>query len=103
MHLGSFNPMPACHVTCGPRSGTNCGAPAPCVSVGAKKVLEIGMFTGTSSLAMAEALPEDGQVSKIGGPLHLQRTAIGQNHPVFCTANLETVDHLMVTSDAILW
>jgi hypothetical protein len=25
-------------------------------------VLEIGMFTGTSSLAMAEAVPEDGQV-----------------------------------------
>jgi predicted O-methyltransferase YrrM len=29
---------------------------------GAKRVLEIGMFTGTSSLAMAEAVPEDGQV-----------------------------------------
>lgn len=29
---------------------------------GAKRVLEVGMFTGTSSLAMAEALPDDGQV-----------------------------------------
>eukprot|EP00775_Hariotina_reticulata_P007124 gene7124-7338_t len=29
---------------------------------GAKHVLEVGMFTGTSSLAMAEALPEDGQL-----------------------------------------
>jgi caffeoyl-CoA O-methyltransferase len=28
----------------------------------AKRVLEIGMFTGYSALAMAEALPEDGQV-----------------------------------------
>lgn len=28
----------------------------------AKKVLEIGMFTGYSALAMAEALPEDGQL-----------------------------------------
>jgi caffeoyl-CoA O-methyltransferase len=29
---------------------------------GAKRVLEIGMFTGYSALAMAEALPEDGQL-----------------------------------------
>src|SRR6266566_3443578 len=28
----------------------------------AKRVLEIGMFTGYSALAMAEALPEDGQL-----------------------------------------
>ena len=28
----------------------------------AKKILEIGMFTGYSALKMAEALPEDGQV-----------------------------------------
>lgn len=28
----------------------------------AKTVLEVGMFTGTSSLAMAEALPSDGKV-----------------------------------------
>jgi caffeoyl-CoA O-methyltransferase len=29
---------------------------------GAKRILEIGMFTGYSALAMAEALPEDGEV-----------------------------------------
>jgi caffeoyl-CoA O-methyltransferase len=29
---------------------------------GAKRVLEIGMFTGYSALAMAEGLPEDGQL-----------------------------------------
>lgn len=29
---------------------------------GAKRILEVGMFTGYSALAMAEALPEDGQV-----------------------------------------
>ena len=29
----------------------------------AKTVLEVGMFTGTSSLAMAEALPADGKVT----------------------------------------
>jgi len=37
-------------------------------AAGAKHVLEVGMFTGTSSLAMAEALPEDGQVSSGPGP-----------------------------------
>eukprot|EP00882_Tetradesmus_deserticola_P002628 GHRQ01002795.1.p1 GENE.GHRQ01002795.1~~GHRQ01002795.1.p1 ORF type:complete len:589 (+),score=311.88 GHRQ01002795.1:153-1919(+) len=31
-------------------------------ATGAKRVLEVGMFTGTSSLAMAEALPQDGQL-----------------------------------------
>lgn len=31
-------------------------------SVGAKRVLEIGMFTGYSALCFAEALPEDGTV-----------------------------------------
>lgn len=29
---------------------------------GAKEVLEVGMFTGTTALAIAEALPEDGKV-----------------------------------------
>ncbi|MBW4576372.1 MAG: class I SAM-dependent methyltransferase [Aphanothece sp. CMT-3BRIN-NPC111] len=29
---------------------------------GAKRILEVGMFTGYSALAMAEALPEDGRV-----------------------------------------
>ena len=38
---------------------------------GAKTVLEVGMFTGTSSLSMAEALPADGKV------------AVGQAH-TFC-------------------
>jgi caffeoyl-CoA O-methyltransferase len=30
--------------------------------IGAKRILEIGMFTGYSALAWAEALPEDGRV-----------------------------------------
>ena len=36
---------------------------------GAKSVLEVGMFTGTSTLAMAEALPADG---KVRAPLLIQ-------------------------------
>ena len=32
---------------------------------GAKTVLEVGMFTGTSSLSMAEALPSDGKVAVV--------------------------------------
>ena len=40
---------------------------------GAKTVLEVGMFTGTSSLSMAEALPSDGKV------------AVGQIH-TFCVS-----------------
>jgi len=39
---------------------------------GAKTVLEVGMFTGTSSLSMAEALPSDGKV------------AVGQIHTFVC-------------------
>ena len=34
-----------------------------CKLTGAKTVLEVGMFTGTTTLAMAQALPDDGQVS----------------------------------------
>lgn len=31
-------------------------------AIGAKRILEIGLFTGYSALAMAEALPEDGEL-----------------------------------------
>lgn len=34
-----------------------------CRLSGAKSVLEVGMFTGTTTLAVAEALPSDGKVS----------------------------------------
>ena len=33
---------------------------------GAKRILEIGMFTGYSALAMAEGLPDDGDLVEIG-------------------------------------
>src|ERR1700685_4133352 len=32
---------------------------------GAKRILEIGMFTGYSALSMAEALPADGQIDTL--------------------------------------
>ena len=34
-------------------------------ATGAKNCLEVGMFTGFSTLSMAEALPEDGRVVSI--------------------------------------
>ena len=33
-----------------------------CRLSGAKSVLEVGMFTGTTTLAVAEAIPADGKV-----------------------------------------
>ena len=36
-----------------------------CAMTGAKRVVEIGTFTGYSALCMAEALPEDGEVHTI--------------------------------------
>lgn len=39
----------------------------------AKTVLEVGMFTGTTTLAVAQALPDDGKVSKL--PLIMPQTS----------------------------
>ena len=44
----------------------------------AKRVLEIGMFTGYSALAMAEALPEDGQL--ITCDVNSETTAIAKRY-----------------------
>ena len=40
-----------------------------CRLTGAKTVLEVGMFTGTTTLAVAQALPDDGKVGSrpVGG------------------------------------
>jgi O-methyltransferase len=35
-----------------------------CRLTGAKTVLEVGMFTGTTTLAVAQALPDDGKVGR---------------------------------------
>ena len=45
---------------------------------GAKRVLEIGMFTGYSALAMAEALPEDGKL--ITCDVNPETTAIARRY-----------------------
>jgi predicted O-methyltransferase YrrM len=44
----------------------------------AKRVLEIGMFTGYSALAMAEALPEDGQL--LTCDVNAETTAIAKRY-----------------------
>jgi predicted O-methyltransferase YrrM len=46
--------------------------------VGARRVIEIGTFTGSGSLAMALALPEDGHI--VACDVNAEWTAIGQKH-----------------------
>jgi predicted O-methyltransferase YrrM len=46
--------------------------------VGAKRVLEIGTFTGSGSLAMALALPEDGRI--IACDVSTEWTSVGRKH-----------------------
>ncbi|ULA63757.1 MAG: Methyltransferase [Nitrospira sp.] len=46
--------------------------------VGARRVLEIGMFTGYSALCFAEALPDDGQV--ITCEIDASSAALGRKH-----------------------
>merc|ERR1711974_444668 len=45
---------------------------------GAKRILEIGTFTGYSAVMMAEALPEDGEVITL--EMNLKYQKIAQNH-----------------------
>ncbi|MBW3582248.1 MAG: class I SAM-dependent methyltransferase [Euryarchaeota archaeon] len=47
-------------------------------AIGAKRVLEVGTFTGYSALAMAEALPEDGEVVTLD--VDADAVAIAQEH-----------------------
>ena len=46
--------------------------------IGAKRVIEVGTFTGSGSLAMALALPEDGRL--IACDVSTDWTAIGRKH-----------------------
>jgi len=46
--------------------------------IGAKRVIEVGTFTGSGSLAMALALPEDGRI--VACDVSAEWTAIGRKH-----------------------
>lgn len=46
--------------------------------IGAKRVIEVGTFTGSGSLAMALALPEDGHI--VACDVSADWTAIGRKH-----------------------
>ncbi len=46
--------------------------------IGARRVIEIGTFTGSGSLAMALALPEDGRI--VACDVNAEWTAIGRKH-----------------------
>lgn len=56
---------------------------------GAKTVLEVGMFTGTSSLSMAEALPADGKV------------AVGQAHTLCVCVCLAKPSAVLLMANAV--
>ena len=49
-----------------------------CAISGAKTVLEVGMFTGTSALAMAEIIPDDGKVSSFPAATQFMPTCCQQ-------------------------
>jgi len=76
--------------------------------IGAKKTLEVGVFTGYSSLVVALALPEDGQV--IACDLSAEYTAIAQKYwqeagvahkiDLRLSPALETLDKLLANGEA---
>jgi predicted O-methyltransferase YrrM len=69
----------------------------------AKKTLEIGVFTGYSTLAIALALPDDGKI--VACDIREQETAIARRHwqqagvadkiDLYLAPGLETLDHLL--------
>jgi predicted O-methyltransferase YrrM len=79
------------------------------LAVGAKRVLEIGTFTGYSALAMAEALPEDGTVltceidpdSAAFARRFWNKSPHGKKIEVRVGPALETLGRLMGTYDLI--
>lgn len=76
--------------------------------IAAKKTLEVGVFTGYSSLAVALALPPDGQV--VACDVSEEYTAIAQRYwqqagvadkiELHLAPALETLDHLLATGSA---
>ena len=76
--------------------------------IGAKRVIEVGTFTGSGSLAMALALPEDGRI--VACDVNAEWTAIGRKHwqqadvahkiDLRLAPALETLDALVAQGDA---
>lgn len=78
-------------------------------TVGARRVLEVGMFTGYSALSMAEGLPEDGElitleidpeVIKIGQS-YFDRSPHGKKIRVMQRAALDSIAKLSGTFDLV--
>lgn len=76
--------------------------------IGAKRYLEVGTFTGTSALAMARALPEDGEVvacdvseewTDIGKPYWEEAGVAGKINLILAPA-LETMSRLIDDGEA---
>jgi len=76
--------------------------------MGAKKTLEVGTFTGYSALAVALALPEDGQlitcdidaqVTTIAQE-YWQRAGVGNKIKLHLAPALDTLDQLLVNGEA---
>lgn len=76
-------------------------------ATGARRVLEIGLFTGYSALAMAEALPEDGklvacEVDKFAADFArslFSRSPHGHKIRVEVNPAIDTLDRLAVTGE----
>ncbi|MEH1871038.1 class I SAM-dependent methyltransferase [Nostoc sp.] len=76
--------------------------------IGAKKTLEVGVFTGYSSLSVALALPADGKI--IAADVSEEFTAIARRYwqeagvadkiDLRLAPGLETLDHLLATGQA---
>ncbi|MEH2075712.1 MAG: class I SAM-dependent methyltransferase [Nostoc sp.] len=76
--------------------------------IGAKKTLEVGVFTGYSSLSVALALPEDGKI--IAADVSEEFTAIARRYwqqagvadkiDLRLAPGLETLDRLLATGEA---
>ncbi|MDB9496116.1 class I SAM-dependent methyltransferase [Spirulina major CS-329] len=73
--------------------------------IGARKTLEVGVFTGYSALAIALALPEDGCVvaCDLDGEVtaiarrHWQQAGVADKIQLHIAPALDTLDHLLAT------
>ncbi|MFY0684351.1 MAG: class I SAM-dependent methyltransferase [Balneola sp.] len=76
---------------------------------GAKRVLEIGTFTGYSAIMMAEALPDDGEVITLEMNLkyqkiaqkHFDQTPAGEKVTMICGNAQETIKELSGLFDLV--